>query len=109
MRDIGYDVKLPESECDDENCPFHGKLSVRGQLFRGKVVKTYEKSAVIERELLRYVPKYERYLKKISKIHAHNPPCIDAKPGDDVTIIECRPLSKTKSFVVVEKASEVSE
>ncbi len=106
MRDIGINVKAPEKECDDKNCPFHGNLSVRGQIFRGRVVKTYEKSAVIERELIRYVPKYERYLKKRSKMHAHNPPCIDAKPGDIVTIAECRPISKTKSFVIVEKVVE---
>ncbi|RLI79459.1 30S ribosomal protein S17 [Archaeoglobales archaeon] len=109
MRDIGYDVKPPENECNDENCPFHGKLSVRGQVFRGKVVKTYEKSAVIERELLRYVPKYERYLKKISKLHAHNPECIDAREGDIVTVVECRPISKTKSFVIIEKTPGVKE
>ncbi|WP_457591292.1 30S ribosomal protein S17 [Geoglobus sp.] len=106
MRDIGINVKAPEKECDDKNCPFHGNLSVRGQIFRGRVVKTYEKSAVIERELIRYVPKYERYLKKRSKMHAHNPPCIDARPGDIVTIAECRPISKTKSFVIVEKVVE---
>ena len=41
-------------------------------------------------------------MKKRSKLHAHNPPCIDAKPGDIVTIAECRPISKTKSFVIVE-------
>ena len=106
MRNIGINVKAPEKECDDKNCPFHGNLSVRGQIFRGMVVKTYEKSAVIERELIRYVPKYERYLKKRSKMHAHNPPCIDARPGDIVTIAECRPISKTKSFVIVEKVVE---
>jgi len=106
MRDIGLNVKPPENECNDKNCPFHGNLSVRGQVFRGRVVKTYEKSAVIERELIRYVPKYERYLKKRSKMHAHNPLCIDAKPGDVVTIAECRPISKTKSFVIVEKVVE---
>lgn len=106
MRDIGINVRAPEKECGDKNCPFHGKLSVRGQIFRGRVVKAYEKSAVIERELIRYVPKYERYLKKRSKMHAHNPPCIDAKPGDVVTIAECRPISKTKSFVIVEKVVE---
>lgn len=106
MRDIGINVKAPEKECQDKNCPFHGGMSVRGQIFRGRVVKTYEKSAVIERELIRYVPKYERYLKKRSKMHAHNPPCIDAKPGDVVTIAECRPISKTKSFVIVERVVE---
>lgn len=102
MKDIGIDVKPPERECDDKNCPFHGNLRVRGQILTGKVIKTYQKTAVIERELIRYVPKYERYLKKKSKIHAHNPPCINAKPGDEVIIAECRPISKTKSFVIVE-------
>jgi len=105
MRDIGIDVKPPEKECEDRHCPFHGSLPVRGQIFRGKVVKTYEKSAVIEREMIRYVAKYERYLKKRSKLHAHNPSCIDAKPGDVVTIAECRPISKTKSFVIIEKVA----
>ncbi len=106
MRDIGIDVTPPERECDDKNCPFHGGLPVRGQIFKGRVVKSYEKTAVIERELIKYVPKYERYLKKRSKMHAHNPPCINAKPGDFVTIVECRPLSKTKNFVIVEKVKE---
>ncbi len=36
-------------------------------------------------------------------MHAHNPPCIDAKVGDRVRIGECRPLAKTVSFVVIEK------
>ncbi len=102
MKDIGIDVKPPERGCNDKNCPFHGNLRVRGQILTGKVIKTYQKTAVIERELIRYVPKYERYLKKKSKIHAHNPPCINAKPGDEVVIAECRPISKTKSFVIVE-------
>ena len=38
-----------------------------------------------------------------SRITAHNPPCLDAQRGDKVKIAECRPLSKTKNFVVVEK------
>jgi small subunit ribosomal protein S17 len=37
-------------------------------------------------------------------MHAHNPPCINAKEGDVVKIAECRPLSKTKKFVVIEVA-----
>ncbi len=102
MRDIGLDVNPPRDVCKDKNCPFHGTLPVRGQVLKGKVVKVYGKTAVIERELIRFVPKYERYMKKRSKLHAHNPSCINAKPGDFVTIAECRPISKTKSFVIVE-------
>lgn len=103
MRDIGIEVKSPEGECNEDECPFHGTLPIRGQLFRGKVVRIYKKSVVVEKEMLRKVPKYERYLSKRNKIHAHNPRCINAQPGDMVTIAECRPLSKTKSYVVVER------
>lgn len=102
MRDIGIDVKTPDGVCNDENCPFHGKLSVRGQILRGKVLKVYGKTAVIEREIIRYASKYERYMKRKTRLHAHNPDCMNAKPGDIVTIAECRPISKTKSFVIVE-------
>lgn len=105
MRDIGIDVKAPERECEDKNCPFHGNLSVRGQIMQGRVVKTYGRTAVVEREMIKYVPKYERYMKKRSKLHAHNPRCIRAKPGDIVTLGECRPISKTKSFVILEVVS----
>jgi small subunit ribosomal protein S17 len=49
-----------------------------------------------------YVPKYERYLNRRSKVKAHNPVEISAKEGDTVIIKECRPISKTKKFVVVE-------
>ena len=56
---------------------------------------------VIEQQYMKMVPKYQRYEKRRSKVHAHNPPCISAKVGDIVTIAECRRISKTKSFVVV--------
>ena len=104
MRDIGIDVRVPEKECEDENCPFHGKLPVRGQIIEGVVVSAKApKTVVVVRYYLKKIRKYERYERRRSKIHAHNPPCIDAKEGDMVKIAECRPLSKTKSFVVVEK------
>ena len=102
-RDIGIDVKSPEKECNDVNCPFHGTLSVRGQILNGIVVSDeMDKTVVVQREYIRYVPKYQRYEKRRKKLHAHNPPCISAKKGDMVKLAECRPLSKTKSFVVVE-------
>jgi len=105
-RDIGIDVKEPDRECDDVNCPFHGKLPVRGQIIEGVVVSDKaEKTVVVQRTYMKKIRKYERYEKRRSKIHAHNPPCIAAKAGDVVKIMECRPLSKTKSFVVVEKRS----
>ncbi|MGC9443578.1 MAG: 30S ribosomal protein S17 [Candidatus Methanospirareceae archaeon] len=102
--DIGLNVKVPEKDCDDINCPFHGSLPVRGQILEGEVVSDKApKTVVVLRSYLKKIAKYERYEKRQSKIHAHNPPCINAKVGDVVKIAECRPLSKTKSFVVVEK------
>jgi len=102
-RDIGLDIQPPEKECDDVKCPFHGRLSVRGSLLDGVVISSMmERTVVVERTFERKIQKYERFEKRRSRIHAHNPPCIDAGEGDRVRIAECRPLSKTKSFVVVE-------
>ncbi|WP_135613092.1 30S ribosomal protein S17 [Methanococcoides sp. AM1] len=101
-KDIGLDVPKPSKECDDVNCPFHGNLSVRGQILVGTVVSDkMDKTVVIQQRREKLINKYQRYEKRQSKIHAHNPPCIDAKVGDIVTFAECRPLSKTKSYVVV--------
>ena len=103
MRDIGLDVKAPDKDCNDPNCPFHGSLPVRGQVFDCKVVSDkMESTVVVVREFEKRDAKFERFEKRRSKIHAHNPPCIDAKAGDSVKIAECRPLSKTKAYVVVE-------
>ncbi len=102
-KSVGLDVPAPKAECQDVNCPFHGSLPVRGQVITGKVVSDRMMgTVVVEREYLHYIRKYNRYEKRSSRIHAHNPPCLQAKAGDSVTIAECRPLSKTKSFVVVE-------
>lgn len=96
--------KQPDTVCDDVNCPFHGTLSVRGRTMEGKVVSDrMQKSVVVSIEYTRYYPKYERYARMNSRITAHNPPCIAARRGEKVKIAECRPLSKTKSFVVMEK------
>lgn len=106
-KNIGLNVPVPEKECNDVNCPFHGNLPVRGQVITGKVVSDrMQGSVVVARDYLHYVKKYKRYEKRSSKLHAHNPPCLGAKVGDTVKIAECRPLSKTKTFVVVEVAEE---
>jgi len=103
-RDIGVEAKPPQKECKDPNCPWHGKLPIRGKILEGIVVSAKaQKTAIVERRYLHYVPKYERYERRRSRIAAHNPPCINAKEGDRVRIAECRPLSKTKHFVIIEK------
>jgi len=102
-RDIGIDVVPPEGSCDDVICPFHGTLAVRGRIIEGVVVRDkMDKSIVVKRELIRYIPKYERYEKRTRTYTAYNPLCINAGVGEKVKIMECRPISKTKSFVVIE-------
>jgi len=104
VRDIGYDVKPPEKECNDPKCPFHGTLPVRGKILEGKVMSTkMQSTVVVERNYLHYLPKYERYERRRKRISAHSPPCIEVNKGDAVRIAECRSLSKTKHFVVIEK------
>ena len=104
VRDIGIGVNPPQAECNDPNCPFHGSLSVRGQIIEGVVASIkMDKTVVVERNYLKYHEKYERYEKRSNRYSAHASPCLGLKVGDRVKIAECRPLSKTVSFVIVEK------
>ena len=108
-RNIGLDVPPPQGTCEDLRCPFHGALRVRGQSFEGVVVSDrMAGTLVVEREYLRLIPKYERYEKRTKRFMVHNPPCLGIGVGDSVTIVECRPLSKTVTFVAVARHPEVS-
>jgi len=99
--------KKPKKTCNDRNCSFHGDLPVRGRVLEGSVVSAkMDKTVIVKRDYLHYVPKFIRYERRHSHIPSHNPPCIDAEEGDRVIIAECRPVSKTVSFVVVEKLEE---
>ena len=91
-------------ECE-KRCPWHGELSVRGRHFKGFIRKIVGQRAVVEWEKVIYYPKYERYAKSRSKVHAHIPKCImhEIKQGDYIEIGECRRLSKIMHFVVLKK------
>jgi len=96
--------KKPQRTCDDQDCPFHGILRIRGRVLEGVVVSAeMAKTVVVRRDFLKYVMKFKRYERRHSHIPAHNPPCLDVTENDRVRIAECRPVSKTVSFVVVEK------
>ena len=99
--------KKPKKTCNDRNCPFHGDLSTRGRVLEGVVVSArMDKTVTVKRDYLHYVPKFKRYERRHSSIACHNPPCINAKEENRVKIAECRPISKTVSFVIVEKLEE---
>ncbi len=92
-------------------CPIHGHLRVRGRSFQGTVLRKFPKRVVIIFERTIYVPKYERYAKARTKLHARLPSCMEneIQVGDYITISECRPLSKIIHFVVVRKLRDKEE
>jgi small subunit ribosomal protein S17 len=103
VRNIGIpNVEPPEATCDDMHCPFHGNLSVRGRVSEGVVTSTKMHNTIaFQQDFLSLVKKYSRYERRRTRKLAHRPPCINLKEGDTVKVIECRPLSKNVSSVVV--------
>lgn len=92
-------------DCEDQFCPIHGKISLRGRTFKGKVIRKFPKRICIEFERVIYIKKYERYAKKKTKLHARLPDCMadEINIGDYIEIKECRPISKIIHFIVVGK------
>lgn len=79
------------------------KIGTRGRTFEGIVTKHFPMRVVIEIERTVYVPKYERFYKKKTRIHARIPQGMKVGVGDLVRVQECRPLSKIIHAMVVEK------
>jgi len=94
-------------ECHDKFCPTHGvePLKLRGRVFEGEVIKKLKGRLTISFERTLYVPKFERYEKRRTKLHARLPDCLDneIKVGDYIQIGETRPISKMIHFVVIKK------
>lgn len=65
-----------------------------GVVVSDKMQKTV--TVLVERQVQH--PVYGKFIKRSTKFHAHDE--LGAKQGDTVTIVSCRPLSKTKSYVV---------
>ncbi len=108
VRDIGIDVRAPPREpaAGDVLNPFNGTLPVRGSTIVGTIVSNkMQNTVIVEKVRKLLVPKYQRYEKRTSRYAAHVPSNIDVSVGDEVTIAECRPISKTVKFVVVENRS----
>ena len=75
-------------------------LSTRGRTFMGAVISDrMTKTVTVEWERRKYVPKYQRYEKRRTRVKAHDE--MNAKVGDIVEIVETRPISKTKNFLVM--------
>lgn len=79
------------------------------RVIQGTVVKKAgEKTAtvLVTRKVLH--PKYHKIVKRFKKYLVHDERN-EANVGDEVTAIECRPISKTKSFRLKEIISSGAE
>ncbi|OBT16716.1 30S ribosomal protein S17 [Vibrio sp. UCD-FRSSP16_10] len=76
-------------------------MSDKSRTSLGRVVSDKgEKSIVVAIERMVKHPIYGKYVKRTTKIHAHDENN-ESSLGDTVEIKECRPLSKTKSWTLV--------
>lgn len=65
-----------------------------------------QKTCVIEVERVERHAKYKKYIRRHSKVYVHDEKG-EAKVGDTIEVIECRPMSKLKRFYlakIVKKA-----
>jgi len=77
--------------------------SVQGSVLSAKMDKSI--TVLIERQVKH--PLYKKIIRRSTKLHAHDEQN-ECKEGDTVIIEECRPLSKTKSWRLVEIISRAS-
>jgi small subunit ribosomal protein S17 len=81
----------------------------RRQTLSGRVVSDkMDKTVVVAVERTVVHGLYQRYLRRTSKFHAHDE-SNQCKVGDQVVIVSCRPMSRTKRWRVSEvlKRAEV--
>lgn len=71
--------------------------TVTGRVVSNKMDKSI--TVLVERKVAH--PIYGKFVKRSTKVHAHdeNNQC---QEGDLVTVAECRPMSKTKTWTLVE-------
>ncbi len=73
------------------------------RILQGKVIKNKsEKTIIVDVESTYMHKKYKKYLKKNKKYAVHDENNV-SKIGDKVQIIESRPISKTKRFVLFDE------
>lgn len=71
--------------------------TVQGRVVSNKMDKTI--TIAVERKVKH--PIYGKFIKRTTKLHAHDE-TNQCNEGDVVTIRECRPLSKSKTWMLVD-------
>ena len=105
-KNVGLGFKTPKEAIEgnyiDKKCPFTSVVSIRGKILKGIVISTkMQRTIIVRRDYLHYVPKYNRYEKRHRNLPAHCSPALNVKVGDIALIGECRPLTKTVHFNVL--------
>ena len=99
-------VKKPAAKKEVSKAKSVPEFVTRGRTFTGKVISIkMAKTAKVQWDRRSYLYKYERYQKKKSAVMVHVPEGINVTVGDTVKIAECRPISKTKNFIIIERVN----
>ena len=78
--------------------------TVEGHVVSNKMNKTV--TVLVERQVKHAL--YGKYLRRSTKLHAHDEDNA-CNEGDVVRVAECRPMSKTKNWQVVEVITRAAE
>jgi small subunit ribosomal protein S17 len=77
------------------------KAPVRKEFVGVVLSDKMDKSIVVRIDKSRIHPRYRKVMRLSKKLHAHDERN-DAKAGDKVRVVACRPMSKTKTWRLVE-------
>jgi small subunit ribosomal protein S17 len=78
--------------------------TIEGRVVSNKMAKTV--TVLLERQVPH--PLYGKIVRRSTKVHAHDEDG-QCKEGDLVRIAECRPLSKTKNWRVIEVITRAAQ
>jgi len=78
--------------------------TIEGRVVSNKMQKTV--TVLLERQVQH--PLYGKIVRRSTKVHAHDEKS-ECKEGDVVRIVECRPLSKSKNWRVVEIVTRAAQ
>jgi len=78
--------------------------TIEGRVVSNKMNKTV--TVLLERQVQH--PLYGKIVRRSTKVHAHDEKS-ECKEGDLVRIAECRPMSKTKNWRVIEVLARAAQ
>ena len=101
--DINSDQVIDQTNKQEVSTEIKTQRTLTGKVVSDKMDKTI----VVKSERKVRHPLYGKYVRRSTKYHVHdeNNEC---KMGDVVTIKECRPMSKTKSWTLVRVISSAA-